>query len=133
MKYKIIFTSLFLFASTSTPADDSKKKWCDLASEDRRLYLKYPDSAPYSPPTSNVMSPFASNTPFNKITPVEIANALSGYYCDSLNNHPLIYASSGGFTITGNGFSKSYPISKMNEAFAAYTELLISTGYLKGK
>ena len=97
------------------------------------MYLKFPDSAPYTPPTSNVMSPFAEDARFNDLTPVEIANELSGYYCDSVNLHPLIYASSNGFTVTGNGFNKSYPISKMKEAFAAYTELLISTGYLKDK
>ena len=131
MNIKITFTALLAFFSVSALADMSKQEWCDMVSEDRANYLKYPDLAPYAPPTSNVPSSFSDSTPSGKLTTDKTANMLSGYYCDSPNNHPLIYASSSGFTVTGVGFNKVFPLNEMNEAIKAYKKLLVSAGYTK--
>lgn len=125
---KNIFILLFL-SLISSVSYASKQEWCDRAKENRALHLKYPDMVPYEPPTSNVMSPFDPKTPIDNLTSKQIANMLSGYYCDSVNNHPLIYASSSGFTVVGVGFIKTYSINKLNDAINAYKKLLISAGY----
>ena len=133
MNIKIAVTTLLASFSVDALADTSKQEWCDMVREDRATYLKYPDLAPYAPPASNVSSPFNDNTPLGKLSSKKIARLLSGYYCDSPNNHPLIYASSAGFTVIGVGFNEVYPINKLNEAIAAYEKLLVSAGYTKGR
>jgi hypothetical protein len=126
MKVLLILLSLFL---TTNIAFASKQEWCERAKEDRELHLKYPDMAPYAPPTSGVISPFEAEAPNDSLNSEQTANMLSGYYCDSINNHPLIYASSSGFTVVGVGFKKTYPISMFSAAIKAYEQLLISAGY----
>jgi len=127
-KKVVIFLS-FLLLTNFVYA--SKQKWCDMAKENRKMYLKFPDMVSYEPPTSNVMSPFARKAPIDDLTSGQIANMLSGYYCDSVNNHPLIYASSDGFIVTGVSFNKVYPLNRFNDAINAYKKLLISSGYTK--
>lgn len=133
MNIKIAAATLLASFSVGALADPSKQEWCDTVREDRETYLKYPDLAPYAPPASNVPSPFNDNTPLGKLSSEKISSMLSGYYCDSPNNHPLIYASSAGFTVIGVGFNEVYPRNKLNEAIEAYKKLLVSAGYVKGR
>jgi hypothetical protein len=105
-------------------ADPEKKEWCESMKEEREIYLKYPNLSDYVPPTSGVMSPFPWNESLSKLSSNEVAASLSGYYCDSPNNHPLIFAHGGGFTVIGVGYVESFGETEFEAAVAAYGELL---------
>ena len=129
----LILVLLMIIIPYNAIGDTSKREWCERAEADRKLYLKYPKSMPHTPPSSNVMSPFKYDTPVDKIISDNLAKYLSGYYCDSLSNLPLIFASSDGFTVIGPGFHKTFPANELKKAIKAYINLLSSSGYLKTK
>ena len=86
----------------------------------------------YAVPNSSELSPFSDGVPIDKLTPVEIFRASSGYYCDFPNDHPTIYGHSGdAVTVVGAGYEKTFPLAELDEAFAAYMRLLARQGYFE--
>ena len=86
---------------------------------------------PKTPPVNKQMAPFDFDTKWGKLSTVENYRGISGYYCDSVSNHPTIYASGSGYTVVGSAYEKKFKASELQLAIEAYKKLLISSGYLK--
>ena len=86
----------------------------------------------YAAPNSSKVSPFVFEHAVGRLSPTEIFRATSGYYCNFPNNHPTLYGHSGNaVTVVGGGYEKTFPLTKLNEAFAAYMRLLSRQGYFE--
>jgi hypothetical protein len=97
---------------------------------DKELEIRY-NLEPKSPPVNTQMAPFNFDTRWGKLGSSENFRGLSGYYCDAVNNHPTIYASSSGYTVVGSNYEKTFKLTELNLAFVAYKKLLIRSGYGK--
>ena len=104
------------------------EKECQNRREDKLLEDRY-NLEPKSPPVPAQLLPFTYDTPYGKIKTSDLFRDLAGNYCDSVNNHPAIYASSSGLTVVGAGYEKTYLIKEYQKAFNDYIKLLQSTGY----
>ena len=80
-------------------------------------------------PVGKIMSPFRDGTSFGSIKSSDLFRAASGFYCDSVNYMPLIYASNAGFTVVGPDYEKNFPPDKLEAALLDYQAYLKRNKY----
>jgi hypothetical protein len=86
--------------------------------------------SPTFPPASKVISPIRPRAEYQKIGQDILFRDLSGYYCDSVNLHPLIYVVDDCFTVVGSNFEKHFRLNELENAIDAYRDLLKYNGIL---
>lgn len=126
---RLTVLAYLIFFSTFVQAQAGEKICLDRLAN-KELEIKY-KLEPKTPPVNKQMAPFSFNTRWGSLNSSENFRGTSGYYCDAVDNHPAIYASSLGYTVVGSGYEKTFKLTELNTAFEAYRNLLKRTGYLE--
>jgi hypothetical protein len=102
-------------------ADPNTLKECEERVKTNEIYSKMGFIVE---PISDIARPFDLNTPYGKLNSGNLFRELSGYYCNSVHGHALIYFSTSGITVLSSGYERIYPPNKLKEAFNDYERII---------